>query len=331
MRGGCWGPARALLLAAALAASPREASAGSLGFLLVSQPRHQRISWTKLPQGGPQAGPPLRLQTLIEGDRLMHPQGIAVDQKHKRLVVADPDNMTIYSYQLLVEGGTLRAETPPDIVVHGLESRWVAVDAASNVFISDEPENQIWKIPWTPPEYRSGQDSDEPRVLYYGMNVPQVNSPGGVAADNLHVYWVNKKFGLQTGVLIRASESPQPEPHEADSVVVLGQNAQKSYGVCLGLNNVFYTDAHNNVYGVKMTGGEAKVITSKLSKPRGCVWDRDGAMYVADREGAIYSFPGNMVVLNQVEPVKVLDLEDAFGLTFLADVASDRSRSFLDW
>mmetsp|Transcript_124541 Transcript_124541/g.338276 ORF Transcript_124541/g.338276 Transcript_124541/m.338276 type:complete len:344 (-) Transcript_124541:70-1101(-) len=316
-----WPPrpcARALLTCALLCGG---ADAGTRGFLIVSSPRNARISWVRLPDGPPGGAARLAPQTLLEGGALLHPQGVAVDQKHKRLVVADPDNQTIWSYRLEVDGGRLHAVTPPDRVVRGLESRWVAVDTNGNVLFSDEAESQIWRIAWAPPEQRrSGEQGGEASVLYYGgSSAEKVNAPGGVAADNMYVYWTNKRFGTSSGVVVKASEVPLPEPREEESVVVLGKNAQKCYGVCLALNNVFYTDSSHNLYGVKKSGGDVAVVSSGLSKPRGCAYDKDGSVYVADRgAGAVYYFPGNMVVLGSSDLVKAFDLDDAFGLTFLA-------------
>ncbi|CAK0819982.1 unnamed protein product [Prorocentrum cordatum] len=245
----------------------------------------------RLPDGPPGGAARLAPQTLLEGGALLHPQGVAVDQKHKRLVVADPDNQTIWSYRLEVDGGRLHAVTPPDRVVRGLESRWVAVDTNGNVLFSDEAESQIWRIAWAPPEQRRSGEQ------------------GGEAS----------RFGTSSGVVVKASEVPLPEPREEESVVVLGKNAQKCYGVCLALNNVFYTDSSHNLYGVKKSGGDVAVVSSGLSKPRGCAYDKDGSVYVADRgAGAVYYFPGNMVVLGSSDLVKAFDLDDAFGLTFLA-------------
>lgn len=297
-----------------------------LGFLLISSPRKARISWVRLPQNPAESVQQMSPQTLVEGGHLLHPQGIAVDQKHRRLLVADPDNRTIWGYHLVMDGGMLSAPYPPEAVASGLESRWVASDANGNVVFSVEPNNTIWKMAGT-----VGDDS-EPNlsVLYYGSSVPQVNTPGGVAVDNLHVYWTNKHYGLQTGVVVKASEDPVPD-QEADSISVLAQNTQKSYGVCLALGNVFYTDSKQNLYGVKSTGGESVVINSRFKKPRGCVWDGDGTVYVADRgAGAVYFFFGNMVELIHTDAVsKAFSLEDAFGLAFLAAPPEETARSFL--
>jgi len=291
--------------------------------LLISAPRNGKISWLRLPENGSFAH--VRPQTLIDRG-LVHPQGIAIDQKRKRLLIADPDVQKIYSYQLHVEGDTLRVEDKQSIVSTDVESRSVAVDGNGNIFFSDEAQNHIFKA--SPVVDQAGaflaDVIPKAQVLYGGSMLPQVNAPGGVAADNFHVYWTNKHFGMQTGSLVKASEEPV-EPGSVSSVEILSQNSPKCYGVCLAMGNVFYTDADNRVYGVKKSGGQAALVTSVLSKPRGCSWDGDGTVYVADRGlGGVYSFAGSMYKIGSTRVTRAFDFEDAYGLAFLAISSGSR-------
>ena len=65
----------------------------------------------------------------------------------------------------------------------------------------------------------------------------------------------------------------------------IAKNSNKVYGVCLSQNNVFYTNTQTFLYGVKKSGGAIATISDKLLGPRGCAWDGDGTIYVADMEG----------------------------------------------
>lgn len=296
------------------------AYAESPGFLVLSSPRNAKVSWLRIPENGSFAS--TRPQTLIDRG-LLHPQGIAIDQKRKRLLVADPNAQKIYGYQMRVDGESLAVEDRQMVIATAIESRSVAVDGGGNIFFSDESHNVIYKVPsaatataaflaGTPPS---------PEVLYGGDMLPQVNGPGGVAVDNFHVYWTNKHFGMQTGSLVKGSEAPI-EIGSVSSVNVLAQNAPKCYGVCLALGNVFYTDADNRVYGVKKSGGRSALVTSVLSKPRGCSWDGDGTVYVADRGlGGVYSFAGTMHKIQDTRISRAFDFEDAYGVAFLADTS----------
>jgi len=291
------------------------ASAQSPGFLVISAPRNSKISWVRLPEDG--NSDKLQPMTLID-EGLHHPQGIAVDQKRKRLFVADPDVQKIYSYQLSIDGDTLSTYGPQMVVSRTAESRWVAVDGVGNLFFSDEPQNLILRVPAD----KVLRGDPTPEVVYNGNTLTEVNQPGGVAVDNLHVYWTNKHFGMQAGSVIRASEFPESGiGGPAKSISVLARNTVKSYGVCLALGNVYYTNSEKSVFGVKKTGGPVAEVTSTLTHPRGCAWDGDGTVYVADRAGAVYSFAGNMHNIGGAEVSRAFEVEDAFGLGVLQGTA----------
>lgn len=280
-------------------------------FLLVSTPRNAQIAYVKLPEDGVFEG--LTPQILINKG-LHHPQGIAVDHKRMRLFVADPDVQKIYAYQLRISGGTLTTDGRQQIISQQAESRWVAVDGLGNVFFSDEPTNIIYKVPMQ----KILRAETTPDIVYNGDTLPEVSKPGGVAVDNFHVYWTNKHHGTLAGSVLKASETPiaisAPE-----SVHVMARNVQKSYGICLALGNVFFTEADQYIYGVKKSGGQITEMSSVLKNPRGCVWDGDGTVFVADRgNNGVYYFPGTMSILRAVDVRKAFDFEDAFGLAVVS-------------
>jgi len=306
-----WSIALLVLGSGALAQSP--------GFLVISAPRNSKISWVRLSEDGP-SSTAMRPKTLIDSG-LHHPQGIAVDQKRKRLFIADPDVRKIFSYQLIVKGDTLNTDGTQTVVSHSAESRWVAVDGLGNVFFSDEPQNLILKV--SAENLLRGEP--RPEVVYSGNSIAEVNEPGGIAVDNLHVYWTNKHFGTRAGSVVRAAEAPEAAVRGGSartaSVSVLARNAVKSYGICLALGNVYYTNSERFLYGVKKNGGPIAEVSSTLSRPRGCTWDGDGTVYVADRVGAVYSFAGNMRTIAHTEVQKAFDFEDAFGLATVMSAA----------
>jgi hypothetical protein len=283
-----------------------------LGYLLISTPRTGEIHYVKLPANGDLSG--VKPQVLIK-EGLKHPQGLAIDHKRKRLFVADPDVQKIYAYSITESGDTLSTDGRQTVISDNAESRWVAVDGLGNVFFSDEPKSQIMKI--TMAKILRGNTSAQ--AMYTGEELTQVSKPGGVAVDNFHVFWANKRFGTEAGTVVKGSEVIDTSGPLAESISVLASNSAKSYGVCLALNNVFFTDDEKRIFGVKKTGGSVMEVTDVLKKPRGCVWDGDGTVFVADREqNAIFSFPGNMHRITKADVTKVLDIEDAFGLAFLS-------------
>lgn len=277
-------------------------------FLIVSAPRLSKVVWTRL--GGDAAKEKQAPQPLIE-QGLRTPQGLASDPKRKKLYVADPDSKKIFAYNMLNKDGKLMTDGRQIVAAQNVESRWIAVDGAGNLFFSAERENMIQKIPAD--KLLRGETT--PKTLYTGISVSQVSAPGGVAVDGFNIFWSNKAVGTVVGSVIKGMETP-PETNVAGSVRPIAKNAVKVYGVCLVNDNVFYTDHQFNVYGVKKIGGAISVISNKLIQPRGITWDGDGTVYVADKGGnAVFSFPGQMETLSPQPLVKVMDFEDAFGVT----------------
>lgn len=313
---------RFLVAAALVLGSASAASSESIkGFLLMSAPRNSRIAWIKIPQSGDFTG--LQPKTLIDSG-LQHPQGIAVDHKRRRLFVADPDVRKIFGYHLAVRGGVLTTEGPQFAVAENVESRWVSVDGVGDVFFSDEPRSLIMKV--SAADVQKGKAPAKPSIVYNGNSLTEVSKPGGIAADDFDLYWTNKQFGMRVGSVVKAPEVPASASE--GSLSILGRNSVKSYGVCLAYRDVFYTDDHHSVYGVSKSGGGAREVSRKLNRPRGCVWDGDGTVFVADRgDSAVYSFAANMRQLRHAEVRKEFVFEDAFGLAVLHHSAAAPQRS----
>merc|ERR1719159_1875624 len=157
-----------------------------------------------------------------------------------------------------------------------------------------------------------------PSIVYEGSALTQVSAPGGVAVDNFHIFWSNKAVGTTAGSVVKGFETP-PSTNSAESVLVLANNADKVYGVCLAKDNVFYTNHERYVYGVKKGGGKELTISDKFQEPRGCSYDGDGTVFVADRgANLIAAFAGNMQKLSSARIGKVIDLEGAFGVAVLS-------------
>lgn len=279
-------------------------------FLIVSAPRDGKIAYMRVQRGGNLLSATKALEDKTKAlisSGLVHPQGLAVDQLRKALLVADPDAQKIYSYPLTSKMGELSAGAQT-VLASGVEARWVAVDGVGNIFFTDEPRNQILKIAGA----QVAKGNATPSVVYDGTSSSEVSSPGGLATDGFHAYWVNKQLGSQVGSVVRASETPKVE---LPSLVTLAKNSDKSYGLCLALNNVYYTQPESVIFAVKKTGGNIQKISDRFTNPRGCAWDGDSTVYVADRgANAVYSFSGNMRELSAVQLTKTVDFEDAFGV-----------------
>lgn len=291
---------RLLLVGLAFAVEPPK-------YLLVSAPKGSRVSYIKIPGDGEPV-------PLIDSG-LKSPQGLAVDLKTNTLYVADPDVRKVLAYKLTFANGILMVESGPTVAAQNVEARWVAVDGVGNLFFTDELTNVIQKVPAL--DIQAGKT--EPKMVYDGSTINSVNRPGGVAVDNFHVFWTNKAIGTSVGSVVKGMEEPEKGLAQSQSEVAeIAKNSNKAYGVCLSQNNVYYTNSEKFVYGVKKNGGAIATVSDQFMAPRGCAWDGDGTVFVADKtRNGIYSFPGNMHTLAPAQVTKVASYEDAFGLAVI--------------
>lgn len=274
-------------------------------FIIVSSPRLSKVTYLQVDGTGQLAS---TTATDLINSGLDHPQGLAVDYKRSRLLVADPNLGKVYAYPLTVTSTGITAGTPTTVAV-GIEARWVATDSVGNVFVSDESQSTIFEVSANT-SLRSGATSGA-TALFQSTSEPALCNPGGVATDNFYVYWVNKETGTQVGSVVRAAFLSTGE----EQATVVANNVVKSYGLCLTTENIYYTDDEKRIYGVKKHGGDAVEITGTLENPRGCAWDGDGTVYVADRTlNQVLSFAGNMKELAPTNLAVVAELEDAFGI-----------------
>eukprot|EP00930_Biecheleria_cincta_P032926 TRINITY_DN22800_c0_g1_i1.p1 TRINITY_DN22800_c0_g1~~TRINITY_DN22800_c0_g1_i1.p1 ORF type:complete len:339 (-),score=61.87 TRINITY_DN22800_c0_g1_i1:85-1101(-) len=305
----------------------------ALQFLFVSSPTTGHIGYRKLPSDGSPATPGEAMRTVISSG-LVFPQGIAVDEYRRRMFVADPNLTGLVMYPLTTNGDTMIAGSQQTIA-KGVQARAVAVDGLGNVVFTDEPNNRILRV--TDAMIQSGNTTAE--VLYDGKHLASVKLPGGIAADNYYVYWLNKASGLQVGTLLRGLQDPSAVRKLAakaanataksagaaaasaatPGLAVIAMNAPKCYGVCIAGGNIFYTDEASNLYGIKRAATSRHTvftISSKLQAPRGCVYDGSGTVYVADKtQNAVFQFASNMQQLEPNQPLtKAAVMQGAFGL-----------------
>jgi len=283
-------------------------------FLIVSAPSEGKVSYVRIygkTEGNARLKGRSMMKTLVDRG-LVHPQGLAVDQKARKLYVADPDSRRIMAYDLHVVNDVLAVHSPA-VLVDGVEARWIAVDDSGSAFFTNEMRNQIVKVP----NASAVRGNATVKVVYDGKSLLQVSAPGGVAIDSFHTFWVNKQMGSQAGSVVSAARS-LAETGTSD-VKPLAKNLEKSYGICLAHDNLFFTQPETTVYGVKTKGGSLVSVSESFTNPRGCVFDGDGTVFVADRGAdAVYSFAGNMQELSAVQISKVVDFQDAYGISIFS-------------
>jgi len=296
-------------------------------YLIASQPRERRISVLEVDVLTRKV---LREPYYLVTSRLREPCGLAVDHQRQRLYVADPKSKKVFMYRLLFgEDGLHVDEEQQFVAVRDLTTRWIAVDQSGTLFCTDERRNYVAEVPAHELEDLGRTDlatEVRPRhkLLYEGRNIVEVDKPGGIAVDGYNVYWGNREQGHPYGSLLMAPEDPEnPRVKGVPGMISsLSKNVDKVYGVCATPTVVFYTGGARHVYGAKPGARGARpgatVLLDDYAQPRGCVWDGDGTVYLADKGGgAIWSFPASLHNQGLVQATKVIGIEDPYGIAML--------------
>lgn len=318
---------RSPAVAAALNAE-RPTMAHPKRWLLVSQPSSGDISYASLPRGGFLAKG-AEMKNLVNGTTgLSTPLGIAVDQLRRRLFVTDPVKKEIVAYNLIFSGDpSWLSVSAPTVWADNTEARWVAVDTNGDIFYTDEANNQILTVGLA----QAARGDRTGRVLYDGSVTSFVSAPGGIAVDGVRLYWVNKQLGSQFGSVVSAPKVPIGTDPNA-KISMLAANTDTSYGLCIGMSNLFYTQPDRQIFGLLASGqggGNFATITDRLMNPRGCTFDGDGTIYVADRgAGAVYSYAGNMQTLGPALVQLTATAEDVFDAAVFSRARGFISSSF---
>jgi len=279
-------------------------------YVVVSQPRKKSVTYAKINIFQYDAGN--ETFPLVTAG-LKNPLGLAIDNVRGRLFVADSEAGKVFMYKLIFDKGNLVTDGLQHVAASGLQPRWVSVNEAGDIYVTDEPSNQISKV--TAAQLLKLDAT--PSTVFAGSNSKVVSSPGGVSVDDSEIFWVNKFEGKSVGTVIRGREAKPKGGTKTTNTdaVAIAQNADKAFGCCAAGNNVFYTGEEKYIYAVKKTGGSAVPIVDSLVAPRGCAWDGSSTVYIADRSGnALTYFASAMHALQLIEIHKLMTVEDPFGV-----------------
>lgn len=249
------------------------------------------------------------------GTGLQYPQGLAMDSYRNYLYVADPGLQKLVRYPITTGRGDALYAGAQEVVAQFVEVRAVSVDGFGNVYFTEEPTQNIWRVTWD----SMVAGTMVPESVYNASTLSSVSAPGGIAVDNFFIYWVNKASGTSAGTLVRGHHKPPSAGMNITATTnVLASNSAKCYGVCIARGNIFYTDDQSSLYGIQRSATarhDPVVVTTGLQEPRGCAYDGTGTVYVADKaQNAVFQFPGNMLQPFSFAPQKAIDLQGAFGV-----------------
>lgn len=270
-------------------------------YVIVSQPRLKSVTYAKVNIFQYDAGN--ETYPLVSAG-LKNPLGLAVDNVRQRLFVADSEAGKVFMYKLIFDKGNLVTDGRQHVAASGLEPRWVSVNEHGDIYVSDEPSNQIARVSAA----QLKKFDATPSTVFAGSSQKTVSTPGGVAVDESEVFWVNKAEGSSVGTLIRGRA-------DGEAPKIVAQNVDKAFGCCAAGNNIFFTGEEKYVYAVKKTGGTAVPVVDSLVAPRGCAWDGSSTVYIADRSGnALTFFPSSMHALELAQIHTMMTIEDPFGV-----------------
>lgn len=276
-------------------------------YVIVSQPRLASVVFIKVNVNLNGAGN--ETYPLVTSG-LKYPLGVAVDHVNRRLYIADPDQGKVFWYNIIFNNDGIVTDGRQFVAATGGGYRWVTVDEEGTVFFTDEGSSTISKV--TAKQVKAMKT--EADIVYSGTSQAEVSGPSGIVADGSHLYWGNKVDGKNKGSVVKGQELPKDADVGASAAAV-SKNVDKVFGVCSSQNNLFYSDEAQYMYGVKKNGGDAATVVDIFVQPRGCIWDGDGTVYVADKGGnAIWSFPSAMHSLTLAQSVKIFEMEDPFGI-----------------
>lgn len=146
------------------------------------------------------------------------------------------------------------------------------------------------------------------------------NKPGGIAVDNFFLYWANEDSGASEGSVVKAPDTPKPGlVADENFPMALAKNSDYTYGVCIARDSVYYTAKEKALYGVKKVGGTVAEISTAFETPRGCAFDGEATLLVADEtQGYVYALPSNMPKLRAVKNLrKVVKVDKPSGIVVL--------------
>merc|ERR1740121_205482 len=256
------------------------------------------------------------------------PMGVAVDSLRRRLYIADPEvgavlAGTIFEH-IFPSGHITVSELFP--VVQEVAAHWVAVDSLGRLFYSDAGGGHIWSLSADAVSARlDGAEAAAPKAVYSVDAMDPVKSPQGLAADGFHMFWVNGEKGQ--GTLQRGLAEPVGLGSYRAEANQLADNLDEAFGVCLSSSRVFYTARSASIYSIRHGGGTPTIITDRLGEPRGCAFDGDGTIYVADAQaGQVYAFPSGVPSLGRFQLLEALEVPGAYGMAVFSSGAAVGAR-----
>jgi hypothetical protein len=301
-----------IILSAAIIGTVSAAYERPLKFIVASSPGTSNVYWAPLPSFQDLTLPTEErtlpaAEILIDGaaskctsficdensDKgLVTPEGLALYQPGGgtgSLYVSDTEPGHIYRYQVHVKWGGRLAAGSQELIADNLkgEARYLSVDGYGNLFYT---LYEAGKIRMISADALNGNAPLKSKTLYAKKTFSAVAGPAGIAVDNMNIFWANLQGDAKSGTVVKASASKVQQP--TGVTVTDAMYKALARDVCLAKDVIFITGETNTLFAVKTTGGDLVEISQKFNEPRGCVYDQEATLYVAQKDG-IRSLPAN--------------------------------------
>lgn len=311
---------RALLLVATWTAQAESRA----GYLFVTSPVNKTIFYSKLLTAGQESrNEPMMIQKLYEGKELQRPLGLAVDSSRGILYVADAGLREVLGFRVYedsVYAGSLSFDGP-FLVMSDISAHWLSVNSVGSLFVSDPKEGRILTVHARKLKalLEGGEISEDVKDVYSQENDSPIRFPQGVAANGKELFWANGQHGQEVGAVVQGLEDIGMNV-ALETTKALSKDSDAAFGVCLTSSRLYYTARAHSMYSVRADGvGRRVTVSNGLQEPRGCAYDGDGTVYVADRKaGMVFSFAGadpNLAGSRLMSPA--LEVGDAYGVAVL--------------
>jgi len=270
---------------------------------------------------------------------LQSPQSLAIHEGTATtsaiLYVADTKALNIYGYRLVRSAFDTLSVSGQWKARRNVAALGLAVDGFGNLFYTTSEGGQIEMLAAASLEARQ---EPTPTVLYAagssGSSGASIAGPAGLAADGFYLYWANSGGDGSTGTVLKAPEqlsnvvdqaagnssataenssataAANASNTSADSGSTSGPQAIAANSdlyevvaanVCLARDNVFYTGDTSSLFAVKSRGGSIAEVAQNFSAPKGCVYDDDGTLFVADQDAnSVIALPVNFASLRAI-------------------------------
>jgi len=268
---------------------------------------------------------------------LQEPAGLAVFEgvhsRSARLYVADTKAQNIYAYDIVRLAWDTLVVGSQTKVLKGVNALGIAVDSVGNLLYTQEGgqvsvvtveqlDACIYEAKEPKPAVLLGPDAK-------GAGGAALKAPAGIATDNFFLYLANSEGDASTGTVMKAPELLPKEKTASEEEVVTDASADAAtpapvaaplaavgvpaiqaiaantdvseavaINLCLARDNVFFTGDTKALFAVKSRGGTIAQVTNSFKEPKGCVYDEESTLFVADQgDDAVFSLPANFVNL----------------------------------